>query len=207
MKKYIKALTSVVTSGLTRQELLCVVTRNETLSGYRNCITVYAGLTGWRRGCEGCKGELLSCFLNDNLMQFLHNKILKLRINIDLFLRLWQRIWGVGQLNRAIKRSTRTAWKYEPVPPCNVLIKKFWITILFNVTSYLLGFRIHKQLCPFPVQHCRCQSLQKVSSHLRWQGRRKGRWTICTRWGGPPSIGSPVRRPPQGSIIEDELYC
>ena len=121
-------------SGLTRRELPCVVTRNETLSGYRNCITVYAGLTGWRRGCEGCKGELLSCFLNDNLMQFLHNKILKLRINIDLFLRLWHRIWGVGQLNRAIKRSTRTAWKYEPVPPCNVLIKKFWITILFNDT-------------------------------------------------------------------------
>ena len=26
-------------SGLTRQELQCVVTRNETLSGYRNCIT------------------------------------------------------------------------------------------------------------------------------------------------------------------------
>ena len=25
-------------SGLTRQELQCVVTRNETLSGYRNCI-------------------------------------------------------------------------------------------------------------------------------------------------------------------------
>ena len=26
-------------SGLTRRELPCVVTRNETLSGYRNCIT------------------------------------------------------------------------------------------------------------------------------------------------------------------------
>ena len=27
-------------SGLTRQELQCVVTRNETLSGYRNCINI-----------------------------------------------------------------------------------------------------------------------------------------------------------------------
>ena len=27
-------------SGLTRQELQCVVTRNETLSGYRNCIHI-----------------------------------------------------------------------------------------------------------------------------------------------------------------------
>ena len=31
-------------SGLTRQELQCVVTRNETLSGYRNCIAFMANL-------------------------------------------------------------------------------------------------------------------------------------------------------------------
>ena len=29
-------------SGLTRRELSCVVTRNETLSGYRNCISLGA---------------------------------------------------------------------------------------------------------------------------------------------------------------------
>ena len=32
-------------SGLTRQELQCVVTRNETLSGYRNCIV--NSVSGW----------------------------------------------------------------------------------------------------------------------------------------------------------------
>ena len=34
-------------SGLTRQELQCVVTRNETLSGYRNCILYLHILQSW----------------------------------------------------------------------------------------------------------------------------------------------------------------
>ena len=37
-------------SGLTRQELQCVVTRNETLSGYRNCII----------NCFSIEGECMS---------------------------------------------------------------------------------------------------------------------------------------------------
>ena len=117
-------------SGLTRRELPCVVTRNETLSGYRNCIDDGDDISGsawpWRhRSCDA--GTPLD----------------HLRLQLVCKKKL---IWKRYMYKREITKSNKIAW----LSLCFIL-ERSWVALYSDVCQ-CVRHRCHLTKSPlFPI--------------------------------------------------------